>query len=242
MDKAWTYQYHVVELATKWATPYVHEELSVARVCRPHGECVKQNVVRVHRHGLSIQDVHLSIADCEKVAFHISRARCLSIDLKEPTVVSVYKLDAAAVHCCVRHGTKVDKQPKIVVCIEHCEGHFAGNVFIYRGYVPPQILSLGSVVVDLVWRTVNRDSHFGDVRVNVFFRVSGAGGVGLDKEQTTALKRQALRVHSDVEPVVRGFCKGYLFSHDMILCKVLAAVVHGGCHVCQFFAVDGLIL
>ena len=194
------------------------------------------------RHELSIQDVHLSIADCEKVAFHISRARCLSIDPKEHTVVSVYKLDAAAVHCCVRHGTKVDKQPKIVVCIEHCEGHFAGNVFIYRGYVPPQILSLGSVVVDLVWRTINRDSHFGDARVNVFFRVSGAGGVGLDKEQTTALKRQALRVHCDVEPVVRGFCKGYLFSHDMILCEGLAAVVHGGCHVCQFFAVDGLIL
>ena len=48
VDKGWTYQYHVVELATKWATPFVHEELSVARVCRPHGECVKQNVVWVH--------------------------------------------------------------------------------------------------------------------------------------------------------------------------------------------------
>ena len=115
-------------------------------------------------------------------------------------------------------------------------------MFIYRGYVRPQILCLGSVVVDLVWRTVHRDAHYGDVRVDVFFRVSGAGGAGFDKEQTTALKRQALRVHSDVEPVVRGFCKGYLFSHDMIVCEGLAAVVHAGCHVCQFFAVDGLIL
>ena len=194
------------------------------------------------RHELSIQDVHLGIADCEKVAFHVPRARCLSVDLKELTFVSVNKLDAAAVHCCVRHGAKVDKQPKIVVCVEHCEGHFAGNVFIYRGYVPPQILRLGSVIVDLVWRTVHRDAHFGDVRVNVFFRVSGAGGVGFHKEQTTALKRQALRVHSDVEPVVRGFCKGYLFLLDMIVCEGLVAVLHAGCHVCQFFAVDGLIL
>ena len=97
---------------------------SVARVCRPHGEYVNEMlfgsiyILIFDRHELSIQDAHLSIADCEKMAFHISRARCLSIDLKEHTVVSVYKLDAAAVHCCVRYGTKVDKQPKIVVCIE----------------------------------------------------------------------------------------------------------------------------
>lgn len=125
MDKGWTCQYHVVELATKWVTPFVHEELRVLpEFVGPTVSALNKMlfgsiyILIFDRHELSIQDAHLSIADCEKMAFHISRARCLSIDLKEHTVVSVYKLDAAAVHCCVRHGTKVDKQPKIVVCIE----------------------------------------------------------------------------------------------------------------------------
>ena len=37
-------------------------------------------------------------------AFHISRARCLSVDLKEYTICGVNKMDAAALHCGVCHG------------------------------------------------------------------------------------------------------------------------------------------
>ena len=46
-----------------------------------------------------VHDVHLSIADCESVAIHISRARFLSVNLKEHTVFGVHKTDAVSVHC-----------------------------------------------------------------------------------------------------------------------------------------------
>ena len=121
--------------------------------------------------------------------------------------------------CGVRHGAKVDKQPELVVCVEPWEVHFAGNFFGLNvlAHLLPQILRLDAVVVDLVGRAVHRDAHFGDVRVNAFFQVSGGGGVGLDKEQKNALECPPLRNHSDVDPAVRGFCKCHHFSHDMIV-------------------------
>ena len=111
------------------------------------------------------------------------------------------------------HGAKVHEQPKFVVCVEPCEGHFGGDVFGLK--VPAdllqQILCLNAIIVDLVGSNV--------------------------------LERPALRVHSDVEPAVHVFWKGYhLFSHDMIVCELLAAVVHAGCLVCQFQAAHCLKL
>jgi len=111
------------------------------------------------------------------------------------------------------HGAKVHEQPKFVVCVEPCEGHFGGDVFGLK--VPAdllrQILRLNAIIVDLVGSNV--------------------------------LEHPPLRVHSDVEPTVHGFCKGYhLFLHYMIVCELLAAVVHAGCLVCQFLAADCLKL
>ena len=42
-------------------------------------------------HQLSVHNVHLRIADCENVAFQISRTRGLSFDCKEETVFGVHK-------------------------------------------------------------------------------------------------------------------------------------------------------
>ena len=124
MEKGWAYQHHVVELATKRTTQLVHKVLGFVRFCRAHDQCVKRNVVWVHililhRHELFVHDVHLRIADSENVAFHISRASCLSVDLD---VFGVHKTDAAAVHWGVCPGANVDEQPKLVVCVEPCEG------------------------------------------------------------------------------------------------------------------------
>lgn len=93
--------------------------------------------------------------------------------------------------------SKIDEQPRLVVSVKPCEIRFAGNVFGLKvpDDLPPQILCLDAVVVDLVGRAVRSDVHFGDVSVNVFFRVSGAGGLGFDKEQKNALECPALRVH-----------------------------------------------
>ena len=51
-------------------------------------------ILILHRLELFLHDVHLRIADGENVAFHISRARRLSVDLKEDTVFGVNKTDA----------------------------------------------------------------------------------------------------------------------------------------------------
>ena len=76
-----------------------------------------------------------------------------------------------------------------------------------------------------------------------FSETRAPAGVGFDKEQKNALECPALRVQSDVEPAVRGFCKcHHLFSHDMIVCELLAAVVHAGCLFSQCIAADGPIL
>lgn len=80
-------------------------------------------------HQLSVHNVHLRIADCENVAFQISRTRGLSFDCKEETVFGVHKTDAATVHCGVRHGTKVNDRPKLVIRVKPCEVHSACNFF-----------------------------------------------------------------------------------------------------------------
>ena len=83
--------------------------------------------LKLHRLELFLHDVHLRNADDENVAFHVSRARHLSVDLKEHTVCGVNKTDATAMHFGVRHGAKVDKQPKLLVCVKPYKVHFAGN-------------------------------------------------------------------------------------------------------------------
>jgi len=83
----------------------------------------------LHRLELFVHHVLLSIAYCKSVAFHIFRARFLSVDLKEHIVFGVHKTDAAAVHCFVHHGAKVDEQPKLVICVKPCVVHSVCNVF-----------------------------------------------------------------------------------------------------------------
>ena len=94
----------------------------------------------LHRLELFVHDVLLSIADCKSVAFHIFRARFLSVDLKEHIVFGVHKTDAAAVHCGVHHGAKVDEQPKLVICVKPCVVNSVCNVFELekQGDLPPQ--------------------------------------------------------------------------------------------------------
>ena len=114
---------------------------------------------------------------------------------------------------CPCHGAKVHEQPKFVVCVEPSEGHFGGDVFGLK--VPADLLQ----------------------------QILCLNAVIVDLVGSNVLEHPALRVHSDVEPAVHGFCKGYhLFLHDMIVCELLAAVVHAGCLVCQFLAADCLKL
>ena len=60
--------------------------------------------------------------------------------------------------------------------------------------------------------------HFGDIGVNVFFRVSGASCAGFNEEQKDSHEWPSLRVHLYVEPAFSIFWKGlYLVSHNMII-------------------------
>ena len=176
-------------------------------------------ILTLHRLEPFVHDVHLSIADCESVAIHISRARFLSVNLKEHTVFGVHKTDAASVHCGFQHGPNVDEQLKLV-WVEPREVHFACDIFGLK--VPadllPHMLRFDAVdVFFFVGRAVHRDAHFDDVRVNVFFRITGAADVGFDKEQKNTLERPALRDHPVVEPAVLVLVKGHhSFSHDVV--------------------------
>ena len=201
-------------------------------------------ILILHRLELFVHNVHLSIADSENMAFYTSRARSLSFDFKKLTVVGVHKTDAAAMHLGVRHGIKVNEHPKLIIFAKLCEVHCASDFFGLKETAdfPPHILRPYANVINLVGRAIHRDAHFGDVRINVFFRFSGASRVGFDKKQKNGLEQPALRVGLDVETAVGVLCQGHhLFSHDVVKGEQLAAVVHACGLVGQCLPVKGLI-
>ena len=71
--------------------------------------------------------------------------------------------------------------------------------------LPPHIFRLYAVVINLIGRAIYRDDHFGDVRINVLFRFSGAGWVGFDKKQKNGIEQPALRVGLDVGTAVGDY-------------------------------------
>lgn len=71
-----------------------------------------------------------------------------------------------------------------MTCVKLCEVNVAYSLLRIKqpADLPPLVMSIDSAIINLVGRAVYRDSYFDDARVNVFFPVSGASFVGLEKE------------------------------------------------------------
>ena len=71
-----------------------------------------------------------------------------------------------------------------MTCLKLCEVNVAYSLLRIKqpADLPPLVMSIDSAIINLVGRAVHRDSYFDDARVNIFFSVSEASFVGLEKE------------------------------------------------------------
>ena len=85
--------------------------------------------------------------------------------------------------------------------------------------------------------------HFGDIGVEIAFRVPGARRVGVDEEQEDSLERPALWVHPKVQPGVFAFLNwNHPLAHDEAVGELLAVGVSAGGLVGQALAPYRLVL
>ena len=107
----------------------------------------------------------------------------------------------------------------------------------------PHVAATDAIVVNPVGNPVDCDLHFGDVRVEIAFRVPGAISVGVDEQQEDALERPALWVNPKVNPGVRAQYNGnHPLVHDEVVGELLAAGVRAGGLVGQSLAPYYLVL
>ena len=118
------------------------------------------------------------------MAFRFSRAGGVSCNSKLHVVICVDKALAIAVQSCVSHCSKIDKETELVVRQMPGKIHVGSAVaFLTKEltYLIPHIDALDALVVQPVWGTVYSDIHFGNVWIEIVFRVPGACCVGHDE-------------------------------------------------------------
>ena len=97
-------------------------------------------------------------------------------------------------------------------------------------------------VVHSIGYAVDCNGNFGDVGVEVVFRIPISRCVWADEQKQNTLERPALGVHPKVEAGVRTSCDGHHpFTHDVVVCELLAAFVLAGRLVGQSLASNDLI-
>ena len=157
----------------------------------------------------------------------------------------------------VSHGPQVDPETELVASEILGQGH-VGLTAIgcvrapcacmparveVTGELIPHVGAANPLIVDPVGGPVYCNLHFGDVGVEIAFRVPGARRVGVDEQQEDALERPALWVHPKVQPGVAAPGNGdHPLAHDEVIGEILAAFVSAGGLVGQTLAPDCLVL
>ena len=154
---------------------------------------------------------------------------------------------AVAVHGGVGHGPQVDEETKLVASEILCQVHVGpARVRVWvevTGEFIPHVSTTDTLGVDPAGHTVDCNFYFGDVGVEIAFRVPGARRVGVDEQQEEALERPALWVHLNVQTGVRTPYNGnHMMAHDEVVGELLAVGVSAGGLVGQTLAPDRLIL
>ena len=149
-------------------------------------------------------------------------------------------------HGGVSHGPQVDPEAELVGGEILKKGHVGPATTVWvevTGQFIPHVATADALIVHPVRHPVDCDLHFGDVGVEVVFRVPGTGCVGVDEEEQDALERPALWVHPQVQPGVRASFNGnHPLAHDKVVRELLAIGVLTLCLVGQKLASNYLIL
>ena len=153
---------------------------------------------------------------------------------------------AVAVHGGVSHGAQVDPEAELVGGEILGQGH-VGLPTIVRfevtGELIPHVAAADALVVHPIGHAVDRNLHFGNVGVEVVFRIPISSCIGADEQKQDALERSALGVHLKVEAGVRASCDGnHPFTHDEVVRELLAAAVRAHPLVGQGLAANDLVL
>ena len=149
-------------------------------------------------------------------------------------------------HGGVGHGPQVDPAAELVGGEILGQGHVgpAATVWVeVTGQFIPHVFAADALVVHPVGHAVDCNLHFGDVRVEVAFRVPGTGCVGINEEEQDTLERPALWVHPKIQAGVRASGDGHHpLSHDKVVREPLATAVRTHCLVGQGLASYYLVL
>ena len=180
------------------------------------------------------------------MAVCVSRAGGSPFDLELHTVLCIDQPLAIAVHGGVGHGPQVDPEAELVASEILGQGHVgpAATVWVeVTGQFISHVFAADALVVHPVGHAVDRNLHFGDVGVEVAFRVPGTGCVGINEEEQDALERPALWVHPKIQAGVRASGDGHHpLAHDKVVRELLATAVRAHCLVGQGFASNDLVL
>ena len=180
------------------------------------------------------------------MAVCVSRAGGSPFDLDLHTVLCIDQPLAVAVHGGVGHGPQVDPETKLVASEILGEGHVGPATTVWvevTGQFIPHVFAADALVVHPVGHAVDRNLHFGDVGVEVAFRVPGTGCVGIDEQKQDTLERPALGVYPKIQAGVRASCDGHHpLAHDKVVRELLAAAVRAHRLVGQGLATNDLVL
>ena len=103
-------------------------------------------------------------------------------------------------------------------------------------------MTFDAVVVQHVWRAVDRDADFFQVREDVLFRISCTCGVRLHKQQNNALHGSSLGVDFYVySRLCSSVDRHHFWPAHVIIGKLFSGCVDAFRLFCEILAVDHLI-
>ena len=135
------------------------------------------------------------------MAVHCSCSFGVPPNFQLDAICAVYETGAAAVHFLARHGAQIDQKPELIAGVELLQSHVLGLVFFFHekaADLRPNVPTFDAVVVQHVWRAVDRDADFFQVGEDVFFRISCTSSVRLHKKQKNAIHGSSLGLDFDV--------------------------------------------
>ena len=103
---------------------------------------------------------------------HVPRAAAGPFNLKVDPIFGVNEARGIALHGLVRHGPQINQKPELVPCVKLCQIHVFRFVcwFGEEGVnLLPDVFGADFLVVNPVWRAVDCDADFHQVRVAELF-------------------------------------------------------------------------
>ena len=129
----------------------------------------------------------------------------------------------------VSHGPQIDPETELVGSEILGQGHVGPTARVRvegTGEFLPHVGAADTFIVHPVGNAVDCNLHFGNVWVEIVFRIPGARHEGVNEQQQDTLERPALWLHPQIQSGVRASCNGnHSLTHDEVVHELLAVGV-----------------